>query len=82
MPTKAEKAQQYFEDQFLTPAEVAALYRVDPKTVTRWEKAGKVPAMRTMGGHRRYRVGDLLKDLLTQMSMEDARRMLERVLSQ
>ena len=39
----------------LTPAEVAALFRVDPKTVTRWAKAGKLSSIRTLGGHRRYR---------------------------
>lgn len=43
------------EDQLLTPAEVAALFRVDPKTVTRWAKAGKLSSIRTLGGHRRYR---------------------------
>jgi excisionase family DNA binding protein len=39
----------------MTPAEVAALFRVDPKTVTRWADAGKMTAVRTLGGHRRYR---------------------------
>jgi len=39
----------------LTPSEVAALFRVDPKTVTRWAKAGKLSSIRTLGGHRRYR---------------------------
>jgi excisionase family DNA binding protein len=38
----------------LTPAEVADLFRVDPKTVTRWAKAGKITAIKTVGGHRRY----------------------------
>ena len=38
----------------LTPAEVAALFRVDPKTVTRWAKAGKLSPVKTLGGHRRY----------------------------
>lgn len=38
----------------MTPAEVAALFRVDPKTVTRWADAGKITAVRTLGGHRRY----------------------------
>ena len=38
----------------LTPAEVAALFRVDPKTVTRWARAGKLTSLRTLGGHRRY----------------------------
>ena len=39
----------------LTPGEVAVLFRVDPKTVTRWAQAGKLSAVRTLGGHRRYR---------------------------
>jgi excisionase family DNA binding protein len=38
----------------LTPAEVAAAFRVDPKTVTRWAKSGKLSCIRTLGGHRRY----------------------------
>ena len=41
-------------DVLLTPAEVAALFRVDPKTVTRWAKAGRIECIRTLGGHRRY----------------------------
>ena len=52
------------QEVLLTPAEVAALFRVDPKTVTRWAKAGKLTAIRTLGGHRRYRrseVQSLLK---------------------
>jgi excisionase family DNA binding protein len=42
-------------DVLLTPSEVAALFRVDPKTVTRWAKSGKLTSIRTLGGHRRYR---------------------------
>jgi excisionase family DNA binding protein len=42
------------QERLLTPAEVAALFRVDPKTVTRWAKAGKLSSIRTLGGHRRY----------------------------
>jgi excisionase family DNA binding protein len=41
-------------ERLLTPAEVATLFRVDPKTVTRWAKAGKLSSIRTLGGHRRY----------------------------
>lgn len=41
-------------EPLLTPAEVAAMFRVDPKTVTRWAKAGKLASIRTLGGHRRY----------------------------
>lgn len=38
----------------LTPAEVAALFGVNAKTVTRWAKAGRLTAVRTLGGHRRF----------------------------
>jgi len=47
------------DEQLLTPAEVAALFRVDPKTVTRWAKAGKLTSIRTLGGHRRYRESEV-----------------------
>lgn len=46
-------------DELLTPGEVARLFGVDPKTVSRWADAGKLDAMRTLGGHRRYRVGEV-----------------------
>ena len=52
----------------LTPAEVATLFRVDPKTVTRWAKAGKLTAIRTLGGHRRYRQSEVQNLLKTNMS--------------
>lgn len=52
----------------MTPAEVAALFRVDPKTVTRWADAGKVTAVRTLGGHRRYR-RDEVENLLVGSSI-------------
>jgi len=39
----------------LTPGEVAALFRVNAKTVTRWARAGKISTVRTLGGHRRFR---------------------------
>ena len=42
-----------------TPAEVASLFRVDPKTVTRWAKAGKLTSIRTLGGHRRYKESEV-----------------------
>lgn len=42
-------------DTWLTSAEVAGLFRVDPKTVTRWANRGKIESIRTPGGHHRYR---------------------------
>lgn len=47
------------KDGLLTPGEVAALFRVDPKTVTRWAKAGKLHPIRTLGGHRRFRESEV-----------------------
>jgi len=42
-----------------TPAEVASLFRVDPKTVTRWAKQGRLTPIRSLGGHRRYRASEV-----------------------
>jgi excisionase family DNA binding protein len=44
-----------YAESLLSPSEVATLFRVDPKTVTRWAQAGKLTCIRTLGGHRRYR---------------------------
>jgi len=41
-------------EKLLTPSEVAAIFRVDPKTVTRWAKVGRLSSVRTLGGHRRF----------------------------
>ena len=40
--------------RLLSPGEVATLFRVDPKTVSRWANAGKITTVRTLGGHRRF----------------------------
>jgi excisionase family DNA binding protein len=50
-------------EPLLTPAEVATMFRVNPKAVTRWAKAGKLTSIRTLGGHRRFREKEVL-DLL------------------
>jgi len=54
------------QEVLLTPSEVAALFRVDPKTVTRWAKAGKLTSIRTLGGHRRYKESEV-KALLSTL---------------
>ena len=58
----------------LTPSEVASLFRVDPKTVTRWAKSGKLTSIRTLGGHRRYKESEvralLLKTTSNSLRME------------
>lgn len=47
--------------RLLTPAEVAKILHVDPKTVARWDVPGGQlrPVMRTAGGHRRYSAEDV-----------------------
>jgi excisionase family DNA binding protein len=42
-------------DELLMPSEVAAMFRVDPKTVGRWARSGRVPCIFTPGGHCRFR---------------------------
>ncbi len=56
------------QEVLLTPAEVASLFRVDPKTVTRWAKAGKLTSIRTLGGHRRYKESEVKALLVTTTS--------------
>jgi hypothetical protein len=38
------------------PAEAAKFFGVDPKTVTRWGKAGKIASRKTPGGHWRFQL--------------------------
>jgi len=52
-------------DELLTPAEVARMFRVSPKTVTRWATAGKITAVRTLGGHRRFYRSEIDRALLS-----------------
>jgi excisionase family DNA binding protein len=42
------------EPTYLRTAEVAELLHVAPKTIARWAKEGKLPFLKTLGGHRRY----------------------------
>jgi excisionase family DNA binding protein len=46
-----------------TPAKVAVMFRVNPKTVTRWTRAGRISAVRTFGGHRRFRALEIRRFL-------------------
>jgi excisionase family DNA binding protein len=58
--TKVEPMEPHDDDDaLLTPSEVAAMFRVNPKTVTRWARAGKISAIRTLGGHRRFRASEI-----------------------
>ena len=52
----------------LTPNEVAEIFRVNPKTVTRWAQSGKISAIRTLGGHRRFNAAEIMRPLEEQKS--------------
>ncbi|WP_084102463.1 BldC family transcriptional regulator [Demequina sp. NBRC 110051] len=58
-------------EKLLTPSEVAAIFRVDPKTVTRWAKVGKLSSIRTLGGHRRFRAAEV-NELLAKAQEQSA----------
>ncbi|HMH92543.1 MAG TPA: helix-turn-helix domain-containing protein [Streptosporangiaceae bacterium] len=51
------------EEEFLTPAEVALMFRVDVKTASRWGREGTVTSIRTPGGHRRFHAAQF-RDML------------------
>ncbi|MFM1825417.1 MAG: hypothetical protein RLZZ37_52 [Actinomycetota bacterium] len=55
------------EHLLLSPGQVAEMFSVDPKTVTRWAKAGKLTAVKTLGGHRRYHA-DEVRELLKKVT--------------
>lgn len=57
-------------ERLLTPGEVASLFRVDPKTVTRWAAAGRIGSIRTPGGHRRFRESEVRALLRGEISMD------------
>lgn len=60
-------------EKLLTPGEVALMFRVDPKTVTRWASAGRIGSIRTPGGHRRFRESEVTA-LLAELTVEPSLR--------
>jgi excisionase family DNA binding protein len=40
--------------QLLRTADVATLFQVSERTVSEWARRGRIPSVRTPGGHRRY----------------------------
>jgi excisionase family DNA binding protein len=58
-------------ERLLTPSQVANMFCVDPKTVTRWAQKGKLKSLRTLGGHRRY-VASEVEELLASSATERA----------
>lgn len=58
------------ENEYLTPAEVAQLLHVSPKTISRWATQGWLPCLVTLGGHRRFRRQDV-EEAARRMSGEE-----------
>ena len=62
-PAQERRSDASEQEELLTPSEVAAMFRVNPKTVTRWARSGKISAIRTLGGHRRFRKSEIMRIL-------------------
>jgi excisionase family DNA binding protein len=63
------------DDALLTTGEVAMLFRVSHRAVRCWADAGKLPYIRTLGGHRRFlasAVWDALSAVLPATEREAA----------
>jgi excisionase family DNA binding protein len=54
---------------YLRTAEVADILYVSPTTVSRWAKEGKLPFMKTLGGHHRYPEAEI-RELANQLREE------------
>ena len=66
------------ESAFLSRKEVARLFGVSLSTVTRWARTGLLQAVRTPGGHYRYRAEDVRRAASSgdaENSNVDARRL-------
>ncbi len=55
--------QEILPDSLLTSYQVGAILQVNPSSVNKWVKDGRIPAFRTPGGHRRIRAADLVSFL-------------------
>lgn len=59
MTQQPETADTADYDQLLRPQDVALIFRVDPKTVTRWANKKRLTSVRTPGGHRRFKKSEI-----------------------
>jgi len=60
---KTSLEQEIDSERLLTSHEVGALLQVNPSSVNKWVKEGRISAFRTPGGHRRIRARDLVEFL-------------------
>jgi excisionase family DNA binding protein len=64
---------------YLHPAEVADILHVSPKTVSRWAKEGRLPFLKTLGGHRRYPEAEI-RELANQLQVPTTTRAVDPAL--
>lgn len=57
--------------RFLRTSDVALLFQVSERTVAEWARRGRIPAVRTPGGHRRYPTAEI-RALLAQVQQGEA----------
>ena len=67
--TLTQRQGRHHHPSYLRTAEVADLLHVSPKTVSRWAKEGKLPFLKTLGGHRRYPEAEI-RDLASELRVE------------
>lgn len=56
-----------FKGRLLRTREVALLFQVSERAVTDWARKGRIPSVRTPGGHRRY-PADEVRALLARVT--------------
>ena len=75
----ANKDETITADSFLSSYQVGALLQVNPRSVNKWVKEGRINAFRTPGGHRRIKASDVVTflkahDMPVPKSLEGATR--------
>ncbi|HLI57775.1 MAG TPA: helix-turn-helix domain-containing protein [Actinomycetota bacterium] len=68
------------DNEYLLAAQVGRLLHVSPKTVSRWAKEGKLPYVRTLGGHRRF-PGARIREIADRLSSATESVSIDEVLS-
>lgn len=75
------EAPDWINEQLLRPGQVAALFQVSRRTISDWARAGKLDAIITPGGHRRFRAKEV-RALLASQKVEQSRAALHGSLSE
>jgi excisionase family DNA binding protein len=58
------------ENTFITPKQAAKTLSITIDCLRKWEEAGKIAAIKTLGGHRRYNVKDIEQILNSSKNKE------------